>query len=300
MIPLIGAALVAAVLALYLEQRAERRAAAKLATLQQARIAEVLEELISLRSALVASGAAERAAKLPPSAHEGGSRPPPRALPALPSVERKVVSVTRDDDPIHTRATIEAPAPDGWGGPPHASPAPQPASAEDAGPPSTQPSTSRARRCERVSTESSPIFESKATVRARIEAAEDEREWARARGELPPLPPMAEDDNRPTGEVFGDDEQTRVFSKRPGDADAHIPGVSVRRKPAATMRPPPHAPPRPRSERPTLFDGMLRAPPVAPAAPPAPSSRTSMKTMPSAVAVAVRDAAERETEGGSA
>ena len=141
-------------------------------------------------------------------------------------------------------------------------------------------------------------------MRARIEAAEDERERARARGELPPLPPMAEDDNRPTGEVFGDDEQTRVFSKRPGDADAHIPGVSVRRKPAATMRPPPHAPPRPRSERPTLFDGMLRAPPVAPPAvapgPPAPPSRTSMKTMPSAVAPAVRSAVEREREGGSA
>ncbi len=96
-------------------------------------------------------------------------------------------------------------------------------------------------------------------MRARIEAAEDARERARARGELPPLPRMDEDDGRPTGEVPGDDEQTRVFSKRP-------PILTVKRAPA-TVRPPPHAPPRPRSERPTLFDGMLRSPAGEPAAP---------------------------------
>jgi hypothetical protein len=276
MITLIGAALVAAVLALYLDQRAERKSATKRAAQQQAGIAEVLEEVVALRSALVASGAAERAAKLPPAR-------------ALPSVERKVVSVTRDDDPVHTRATVEAPAPDGWGEPPHAAPAP---------PASAKPSTSEAGPRERASAESSPIFETTATVGTRIEAAEEERERARTRGELPPLPTMDGDDNRPTGEVLGDDEQTRVFSKRPGDADPRS-GVSVPRKPAATVRPPPHAPPRPRSERPTLFDGMLRAPPVAPMAPPA--SHTAMKTTPpSAVASAVHDSAARETKAGAA
>ena len=277
MIPIIGAALVAAVLALYLEQRGERKATQKLAAQQHALLGEVLEELVSLRSTLVASGAAERAAKLPPSrppvtmgaplgeAPSSAPKPPAaRSVPAppLPSVERKVVSVTRDDNPVHTRATIEAPAPPGWGEarPKAPEPASAPAGAKD-NPPSTKPSTSQSRRRERAPAEraeSSPIFETKMALRARIEAAEDERERARARGELPGLPRMDEDDGRPTGEVLGDDEQTRVFSKRPGDAK--LPGLRALRKAPATMRPPPHAPPRPRSERPTLFGGMLRAP----------------------------------------
>jgi hypothetical protein len=272
MIPLIGAALVAVMVALCLEHHSERRAAQARAAKQEAQLGEVLEELVSLHSALVATGAAPRSAQLPPPAPSPAPRSPP-AL-ALPSVERKVVSVTRDDDPIHTRATIEAPAPSGWGE--SRQRLPEPPHADDAEPPSTKPSPSHAQLRVRASAESSTIFESKATVRARIEVAEDEREKARARGELPPLPPMAEDDNRPTGEVFGDDEQTRVFSKRPGDADAHIPGVSVRRKPTATVRPPPHAPPRPRSERPTLFGGMAGAEPRSP------SSRAQMSTLASA------------------
>jgi len=276
MIPLIGAALVAAVLALYLDQRAERRAAHALAAQQQARIAEVLEEVASLRSALLASGTAERTAKLPPCLPEAGGGPQtrvpratgtpvPKALGPFPSVDRKVVSVTRDDDPIHTRATIEAPAPDGWRAP--SVPPPRRANGVEVDPPSTQPSPSRARRRERASgerPESSPTLETSAAVRARIEAEEDARDRARARRELPALPHLDEDDNRPTGETFGEDERTRVFSKRPAEV-------------LATIRLPPHAPPRPRSERPTLYDGMLRAPPPTPTA-----SRASMKTMPSA------------------
>ncbi len=129
MIPIIEAALVAAMLALYLEQRAQRNAAREVAARQQAALAELLEELASLRSTLVASGAAERAAKLPPSRPEA----------PLPSVERKVVTVTRDDNPVHTRATVEAPAPAGWGKP--AEPADEPPSTK----PSTRPSASQAR-----------------------------------------------------------------------------------------------------------------------------------------------------------
>ncbi len=164
---------------------------------------------------------------------------------------RRVVTVRRDDDPVHTRATVEAPAPSGWGEPrQHPD---EPSDEKDDEPPSTKPSASRERRQTRGSAESSPIFESKATTRARIEAAEDAREKARARGELPPLPRMDEDDGRPTGEVPGDDEQTRVFSKRPDV-----------RKPPATVRPPPHAPPRPRSERPTLYGGLAGGGPAAP------------------------------------
>ncbi len=45
----------------------------------------------------------------------GGRRPRvrgPEVGPiALPTVERRTVSVTRDDDPVHTRATVEAPPP---------------------------------------------------------------------------------------------------------------------------------------------------------------------------------------------
>ena len=279
MIPLIRAALVAVMVALCLEQRSDRRAAQARAAKQDAQLGAVLEELISLRSALVASGVAERSALFPPPAPSSA----PRFLPALalPSVERKVVSVTRDDDPVHTRATIEAPAPSGWGASrPRLA---QPPSADDTEPPSTKPSPSHAQPRERVSAESSPIFESKATVRARVEAAEDERDKARARGELPPLPHLDEDDNRPTGEVLGDDEQTRVYENRPGDADVRVPSMPVRRWPPATVRPPPHAPPRP---RPTLFGGMAGADLEAP------PSRAQMKTLASTI--------KGEQEGGAA
>ena len=279
MIPLIGAALVAAVVALYLDQRAERRAAQALAAQQQARLAEVLDALLSLRSALVASGAAEREAKLPPSASIQAPRsiaPPPAG--SLPSVERKVVSVTRDDDPVHTRATIEAPAPDGWGTRPTTPRPTSEAAPEGAEPPSTKPSPSQERYRARGSgehLESSPIFESKASVRARVEAAEDARDRARA------LPRVQEDDSDPTPDVLGDDERTRVYSKRGGHDGGYprTPGVSV-------LRPPPHAPPRLRSERPTLYDGMLlRTPPAPP---------TVAKTMPPPAST------DREREGGAA
>ena len=107
MIPLIGAALVAVMLALYLEHRSNGRPTRAARRSRSAQLGEVLEELVSLRSTLVASGAAERARQ----AAALSSAPRSVPAPALPSVERKVVSVTRDDDPVHTRATIEAPAP---------------------------------------------------------------------------------------------------------------------------------------------------------------------------------------------
>ena len=49
-----------------------------------------------------------RAPKMPPSPALAAPAPTP---PPLPSVEREVVTVTRDDDPVHTRPTVEAPPP---------------------------------------------------------------------------------------------------------------------------------------------------------------------------------------------
>jgi hypothetical protein len=101
----------------------------------RALLAEVLQELVSLRGELVASGVAERSEKLPPPAASppalsasplASTKPPP-----LPSVLRKVVSVTTDDHPDHTRATVVAPPPAGTIG------------SNDDEPPSTKPSESR-------------------------------------------------------------------------------------------------------------------------------------------------------------
>jgi hypothetical protein len=99
-----------------LNLRASRKLG-KLGERQSALLAEVLQELGVLRGELVANGVVERSAKLPPRV---ASPPGPAASPSastkpppLPSVSRKVVSVTRDDHPDHTRATVEAPWPAG-------------------------------------------------------------------------------------------------------------------------------------------------------------------------------------------
>ena len=104
--------------------RGERKAARTRADEQKALFREVLEELILLRTALVARGAVEAPAKMPPAS-------PKAPRPALPSVARQVVPVTRDEDPIHTRPTREAPPPAG-----------EVRVVEDE-PPSTKPSQSR-------------------------------------------------------------------------------------------------------------------------------------------------------------
>jgi hypothetical protein len=108
----------AVVVAAYL--RSERRISRTFADRQQALLGEVLTELTELRSALVASGAME-----------GVERAPTALRLVLPSVERRVVSVTRDDDSVHTRPTIEVPPPAGG-------------VRADEEPPSTMPSPGRA------------------------------------------------------------------------------------------------------------------------------------------------------------
>ena len=91
------------------------------------------------------------------------------AVPPAPGLPLRLVSVTRDDDPAHTRPTV--------------------VEGDD---------------------DAAPATETPDQIRARLEADEDRREQARARGEAGPLPMLDEDDARPTGELFGDDEQTRV------------------------------------------------------------------------------------------
>jgi hypothetical protein len=62
-------------------------------------------------------------------------------------------------------------------------------------------------------------------------------------GDRPAALPRPNDDDPAEGRDTGED-MTRVFSKQPGAADAQIPGVEVKPLPA-TVRPPPHRPPRP-------------------------------------------------------
>jgi hypothetical protein len=115
--------------------RSERRATRKLASQHDAKLGDVLQEISLLRSDLVVAGVVARSAKLPPPAaspREPVKSPPPAASgPALPSVARKVVSVTRDDHPDHMRATVVAQPPTGSVGSTHEEP------------PSTKPSMSR-------------------------------------------------------------------------------------------------------------------------------------------------------------
>jgi hypothetical protein len=67
----------------------------KLADQQQATLGEVLEELTSLRSALVASGAIERPARLPPD--------PPLPEPSPPPAPRSTGRVQAPDEPPSTK-----------------------------------------------------------------------------------------------------------------------------------------------------------------------------------------------------
>jgi len=221
--------LVLVVVGLYL--RHERTATRARLVEQDARIAEVVGDLASLRGTLVHVGAAERGAKLPPPPIPAGATPWLRAGP-LPSVERHVVTVTRDDDPVHTRATVaEAPA----------------------GEPETPD-----------------------RIRARLEAHEEARDQARARGEIGALPRLGAD--RPSdGETQvwsaagvathlaravvpsvgaddweGTDVLTLVRSREPGAAQ--IPGGPVVLK-GSTQRPPPV----PRAPLPPLAAMLSRA-----------------------------------------
>lgn len=253
--------------------RSEGKTQRKLVAEQQAVLGEVLSELASLHSALVASGAVERLARLPP--------PSPSAAGSKPAgLPRRVVPVTKDNDPVHTRKTMEIPAADALV-----------ALTKPEEPPSTKPSESRPRpvpvgdqvdraqvrrwearaaelRAEIEGPPPPPSSEAeKAAIRAQLEREADEKDQrdgvqldvtmasaqppeairiAEAAGTRPPdeegdVTLRAE--GRPTGlpkaneddegERVTDEEGTKVWSKSPGEADAQIPGVPVVRKPVA-------------------------------------------------------------------
>lgn len=296
-----------------LHQRRERAASRSLATEQRAALGQLAEEVTSLREALAHSGAVA-----------GPAKPPPIVPKTVPLVKREVVTVTRDDDPIHTRPTVESPPPAG-----------EACSADE--PPPTKPSQSRkipasaapgsaprpvpfedqiARAMKRIERQARVPPEVEARWEARLRAlgaelglaenaepteaqidtivrelyqaeadVKDARDAAPADPQVPAaeatLPsvvapiavrialaarhgPDADGDAtlrderaRPTVlpranvdedlDVEGRDtaeDMTRVYSRRPGEADAALPGVEVKPKPE-TVRPPPHKPPRP-------------------------------------------------------
>ncbi len=226
-----SALLAIACVALYLDGRGARKALATWQAVTDRRLATLEDAVLALSpSAPTPETTRERVTAFP----RASFPPAPGGLPLRP------VTLTRDDDPAHTRATVVAPPP------PDSSVAP-----------STKPSTSRARpvplaeqtarafearadaRLEEISAELGP--EGKAALRARIEAAEDARE--RARGEPATSPIAEEDGDRPTGE-----EHTRVMSARE---------VREAARERAAKRPP-HPRPVPIPEaRPTLIGGVL-------------------------------------------
>jgi hypothetical protein len=216
-----------AVMARYL--RTESSTHRKIANQQQAAISELIEELTSLRSALLASGTVERSARLPPPS------PSPEKPAALP---RRVVSVTTDDDPVHVRETKVQPAADAL----------VDATKPD-DPPSTKPSTSTAR----------PIPVDTQIDRAQLRIVQaagprppDEDEVTVRASGRPGLPRANEDDD--DGDRTADEEGTHVYTspqtlaKRPGGPLAGVPlerPTSSARRTAAQGR------------RPTLMGGLL-------------------------------------------
>jgi hypothetical protein len=155
----VASALVLTLLALLARhQLRERTARLRLADAQSKGFAEVLDELTSLRSALVTSGAIERSPRLPPAPF-----PSP-----LPSVARQVVSVTRDDEPIHTRPTVERP-------PPNEPPSAKPSQSRDIAAPRTPRSAPRPVPFEDQIVRAMKRIEKQAKVPPEVEARWEQR-----------------------------------------------------------------------------------------------------------------------------
>lgn len=103
----------AAMMAAYL--RNEGKTQRKVAAEHQAVLGEVLEELSSLHSALVASGVVERLAKLPPPSPAGQPRPTTnddharktREVPAAAAL----LALTKPEEPPSTKPSQSAPRP---------------------------------------------------------------------------------------------------------------------------------------------------------------------------------------------
>ena len=247
-------------------------------------MAGVADQLGSLRSEMVATGTAERAARLPSPPKRAAARNAPSSVPRLPSVERGVVSVTRDDDPVHTRATVA-----GW---------PAPANDREQSQRSGVAGTALAAVDHRTAS-AGPKSETTGQMRAQRETQEDEREAARRRGGVEELPKLSADRSsdaetsvfsaarvsfRLAEAAVGEDDSTHVTPPRKplplpapvpvvpnGDAeswddtdelmhiaphetpvaDTQAPGVPALRLAGSMTRRPPHTPPR----RATVVDG---------------------------------------------
>jgi hypothetical protein len=256
-------------------QRRERVEWGRLAETQRVALGQVLEELASLRAALVAAGAVERPPRLPP---------PPSPLPPAPP--QQTPPPAPRDDPPSTKPSQSAPRPvptedqiqramrrierqarvppevqARWerrlralgaelGLPPEGEPSDTQlatlirelyeaeADLKDARSAVPHPPPLEATLASAVS----PVAVRIAQAAVKSDDAEGEATLRREGDRPASLPPANDDadDGRETG-----DDMTKVWSHRPGDADAAIPGVEVR---PATVRPP-HRPPRPIVDR---------------------------------------------------
>jgi hypothetical protein len=235
---------------------------------QESAFAQVLEELGTWRGALAIAGVIERQAAPPP--------PPPPEEPPLPSTKpsqsRKVPAAPRseprlvpfEDQIQRAMGRIER----------HAKVPPEVqarweqrlrALGDELGlPADDEPTDSQLARVVRelyeaegdvkdarpaappfleatLASAASPIAVRIAQVTTRPEDADGETTLRREGDRPAALPRPNADDESGDGHDTGED-MTKVFSKDPRAADAQIPGVEVK---PATVRPPPHRPPRP-------------------------------------------------------
>jgi hypothetical protein len=234
------------------ERKASRQLAEDLGNKHYAALAQVLEEVTSLREALLSSGAVERRAKPPdppspsrPAPDETPSTKPvqSREVPAAPtSVPRPVPEdqIQRAMRRIERHAKVPPPVQARWEQRLRALGDELRLTADD------EPSDSQLNRVVRE------LYEAEADVKdARPAAPPLEATLASATSPIATLPRPNADDESEDGRDTGED-MTKVFSKDPRAADAQIPGVEVK---PATAPPPPRRPPHPLAgvepERPT-------------------------------------------------
>ena len=244
-----------------------------LANQQTAHLREIVHELVALRCALIDKGAVQLPAASPrghalpaavPPPSSANPAPPVLSPPVLSPVARPV-SVTRDDDEDHTRATVEAPPPA------------EALAGTDGEPPSTKPSTSR-----RVAV---PFDEQLRRLLERLEAeipvpSEFEARWLARLNELRAGWNVSDGPELTEGYVLALVRERHHVAADARDARiGEIPTVVAapleeRPERAPSQRPPPHEPPRPIGRQRTLLG--LSDPPPGTAPPPVlPASRSA-------------------------
>jgi hypothetical protein len=248
-------------------RRRERVEWARLADAQRAGIGQVIEELTSLRSALIAVGAAERPPQLPPappSARDEPSSTKPSLSRTVPAPLRsEPLSVPVEDAVQRAMRRIER----------HARVAPEVAArweqrlralgdelglAADAEPTDAQIAEVIRELYEAeadlkdarpappleatLASAVSPVAVRIAQAMVRADDADGETTLRRDGDRPATLPRPNADGDAEDGRDTGED-MTRVYSRKPGEAGARIPGVEAKPKPSTV--PPPDRPPRP-------------------------------------------------------